>query len=220
MKKVKLTKIKISSLSEIFQSLDIKFSWVNKNFEQVSTPAKCRDFLGDCLWSKKKGKVASIYGFFYDYKKTPFDDCRLSLTFPDNNSKDNFLKNISYLHQREKQAGVKLSRVFETQDKSTLIIEGSNCWITSAWKISLYTFYLKVISYEDISKVKDPESVYIKSLSKEREDTLLSKVRHSRFEHTPDSISDAHNYMGFLSVIRGSDYCSETVLNHKLIFGV
>lgn len=219
MKKINLIKIKVKSLSELFQSLDIKFAWVNHKFEEVSTPAKCRDFLGDCIWSKKTGKKAFIYDFVYNYKTSPFDDCRFSLKFPDEFSKTNFIKNLPYLYKREKQAGVKLSKIFETQEKNTLVIEGSNTWINATWKISLYTFYLKVMSYDNAANVLSPENGYIKHLTGGKETVLLSKIRYLRKEYIPSDISSAHNYMGFVSLIKGTDYCNEAVLNHKLVFG-
>lgn len=216
MKQIKLIKTKVKSLSEIFQVVDIKFAFVNKNFEEVSTPAKCRDFLGDCIWSRKKGKPMSIYKFSYDYKQTPYDDCRFSLKFPDEHSKTNFINNLSYLHEKEKKAGVKLSRIFSTQEKDTLVIEGSNYWIRSSWKISLYTFYLKVISYKDVTQLQSPENEYMAQLTAEREATLLSKVKKVD-EVLADNIDTQHNYSGFVSAIKGNYYVA--VDNHKLIFG-
>lgn len=216
MKSIKLIKTKVKSLSEIFQAVDIKFAFVNKNFEEVSTPAKCRDFLGDCIWSRKKGKPVNIYGFSYNYKQTPYDDCRFSLKFPDEHSKTNFINNLSYLHEKEKKAGVKLSRVFSTQEKDTLVIEGSNYWIRSSWKISLYTFYLKVISYKDVTKLQSPEKGYMAQLTAEREATLLSKVKKVD-EVLADNIDTQHNYSGFVSAITGKYYVA--VDNNKLIFG-
>ena len=42
MKTVDLKLIATTHLAEIFQSVDIKFSFVNKKMEQVTVPAKCR----------------------------------------------------------------------------------------------------------------------------------------------------------------------------------
>src|SRR5512139_1741402 len=174
MKSIKLTKIKTKRLAEIFQSLDIKFAFVNKKFEEVSLPAKCRDFLGDCIWSRKTGKEANIYSFVYDYKTTPFDDCRFSLKFPTGESYNNFIANLPMLHEKEKKAGVKLSKIFMTDDKTTLVIVGSNYWIKDSWKVSLYTFYLKLMSYKSISVVQSPENSYISYLTPEIENKMLA----------------------------------------------
>lgn len=219
MRKINLVTIKTRRLSEIFQSLDIKFAWVNHKFEEVSVPGKCRDFLGDCLWSKKTGNTAAIYGFVYDYKDKPFDDCRFSLKFPNDSARENFINNIYYLHDKEKQAGVKLSKVYKTQNKDTLVIEGSNHWINSTWKISLYTFYIKVMSYPTPSDVKSPENSYIEYLKDGKEEILLSKIKRLRTEYIPNNMGDAHNYMGFVSLIQGNAWCLETNKNKQLVFG-
>lgn len=219
MKQVKLNKITVRSLSEIFQSLDIKFAYVNKKMEQVTVPAKCRDFLGDCIYSKKKKTSVSIYGFSYNYKDKPFDDCRLSLTFPDSNSYDNFINNINYLHEREKQAGVKLTEIFTTDDKSTLVIEGSNYWVSAVWKVSLYTFYLKLISYKSIDLAKSPEDKYIKKLTPQIESAMLTKVKTRKAEWYDQntSTSNIHNNYGFYSMITsGKEY---NPVNTKFVLG-
>lgn len=217
MKKINLVKHKGMSLAEIFQSLDIKFAYVNKDFVEVSAPAKCRDFLGDCVYSRKTKQPVSIYGFKYEYSVTPYDDCRFSLKFPDESSRSNFIANLSYLHEKEKQAGVKLSKIYETQEKNTLVIEGSNHWISSVWKVSFYTFYLKVMSYKTPSDVQSPEDEYIGYLTPTIESTMLGAVKKLRKEVLPTDTDVAHNHMGFLSVLKGKSYVA--VYNHNLIFG-
>lgn len=216
MKSIKLIKAKVKSLAEIFQSLDIKFAYVNKEFKEVSIPAKCRDFLGDCIWSKKTGKPVSIYGFTYDYVESPFDDCRFSLKFPNAESMNNFIANLPYLHEKEKQAKVKRSKIFTTDDKSTLVIEGANWWVKSIWKVSLYTFYLKVMSYKSVADVKSPEDGYVKYLTPEIEAKLLAKIK-TVDENIADNINEAHNYQGFVSLIKGNYLIAK--VNHQLVFG-
>ena len=217
MKKITLIKHKGLSLSEIFQSLDIKFAFVNKDLVEVSAPAKCRDFLGDCVYSKRMKVPVSIYGFAYNYKDTPFDGCRFSLKFPNDESRINFINNLPYLNAKEKQAGVKLSVIYETQDTDTLVIVGSNHWLSAVWKVSMYTFYIKVMSYKDVTQLKSPEDEYITSLTPEKETVMLSKIKGLRKEVYPMDTNTAHNYMGFISVIQGKSYVA--VDNNKLIFG-
>lgn len=213
MKSVKLKKIAVKHLCEIFQSLDIKFAYVNKKMEEVSVPAKCRDFLGDCIFSRKAGKSVGVYGFNYDYSKQPFDDCRFSLKFPNHDSYTNFINNISFLHEREKQAGVKLSKIFTTDDKSTLVIEGSNYWVSAIWKVSLYTFYLKLISYKTPTEVESPENKYLEKLTPEKEAKLLSKVKNKKSEefHHAD-IYSVHNNYGFYSLLQGTNPNTQLVM--------
>lgn len=202
MKSVTLKLIPVISLVEIFQSLDIKFAFVNRKMEQVTVPAKCRDFLGDCVFSKRYKKAVSIYSFKYNYLDKPFDDCRFSLKFPNSSSMENFINNINYLHEREKQAGVKLTEIFSTDKKDTLVVEGSNYWINSVWKISLYTFYLKLISYKTLADVKSPENSYVKALTPEKEATMLSKIKGRKLDHFPNlDTYDVHNRHGFYSML-------------------
>lgn len=203
METVALKLIATKHLSEIFQSIDIKFSFVNKKMEQVTVPAKCRDFLGDCIFSRRYKKAVSIYGFSYDYTQKPFDDCRFSLKFPNKETMTNFINNINYLHEREKQAGVKLTTIFNTNQPNTLVVEGSNYWINSVWKISLYTFYLKLISYKTVNDVKEPENDYVKYFTPEIEAAMLSKIKGRKLDHFKDlSTNTVHNYHGFYSMIR------------------
>ena len=206
MKKITLVKHKGLNLAEIFQSLDIKFAFVNKNGEQVSAPGKCRDFLGDCIWSKKYNEKAYIYGFTYNYSETPYDDCRLSLKFPSTEAMTNFLVNLPYLHEKEKKAGVKRSVVYETQEKDTLVIAGSNWWINAVWKISLYTFYIKVMSYKTPQDCGDPENKYVKKLTPEIEDQMLSKIKKKSKQVLKTDIYVAHNNSGFVSLINKKIY--------------
>lgn len=202
MKSIKLIKTKTKPLAEIFQSLDIKFAWVNKKYEEVSTPCKCRDFLGDCIYSKQSGNKVNIYSFQYNYKDTPFDDCRFSLKFPDQQSYNNLIKNLPYLHEREKKAGVKLTKVFATDDKTTLVIEGSNHWRNDIWKISMYTYYIKLISFADPTKPGKPENTYAALLTPEKEDKMLAGIKRS-IKCMPSNYDYAHNYYGFYSVLKG-----------------
>lgn len=217
MKKINLVNIKVDSLSEIFQSMDVKIAYVNRKYEEVSVPAKCRDFLGDCIYSRKTKQSVGIYGFHYNYQDKPYDDCRFSLKFPDDASRANFVKNLSYLHEKEKQAGVRLSEIMETQHDNTVVIEGSNWWISTIWKVSLYTFYLKVMCYPSLANLKSPENSYITYLTPEKEAKMLSKVK-TRKEFLPDSTGSAHNYMGFVSTIK-NDYPPVTAQNHNYVFG-
>lgn len=206
--------IKKTYLAEIFQSMDIKFSFVDKNMQQVSSPAKCRDFLGDCLWSRVWKKPVSIYSFVYNFETHPYDEdvLRLSLTFPDISSYDNFISNLPILHEKEKEAGTTLSAVYKTQEELTLLIESDKLWQSSVWKLSLFTFYLKLISYKDVSCLSDPEDRYMEHLTEDKEKKLLSKIKEE-FSFYYDGLSMNHNYAGFVSTLKMQNEYG------KLIFG-
>lgn len=190
-------------LAEIFQSLDMKFSFVNRN-KQVSMPAKCRDFLGDCIWSRVQEKPATIYGFSYNYKDTPYmlSKTKLSIKFPNSVSKESFIKNLNYIHEKEKQAKVPKTKVFETEDYYTVVVEGSKHWQEHPWKLALYTFYLKVASMRDTNKITvQPEQGYYNKI-KPVETQLLSLVKKSVNYEWHNSIYKQHNYSGVISMIQ------------------
>ena len=206
-----MTKIKVSkykhpfSLAEIFQSLDIKMAFVNKDLQEVTAPCKCRDFLGDCIWSYKTKNEINIYGFKYDFKKEPYDleTTRMTLKFPTDVSKEYFLKNFSWLTDLEEKYGLPKSTVQETTEKDTLLVEGDKEWQTAPWKISLYTYFFKVLSYKDKAELKDPEDKYSKLLTKEKLDKFMKAIKIKE-DVIAIGISYQHNNTGFVSIMKGN----------------
>lgn len=194
---------------EIFQALDIKFAFVNKieedTYKQVHLAIKCRDFLGDCIWSKLTGNKASIYGFTYNYEEAPYDDdkLRLSLKFPSKEDYDFFVANFHKLHEIEETANTEKSVWYPTAEENTIILESNTVWQSAMWKISLFTYFLKVISYENEDNLGKPESNYTKKLTTEIKNKLLSKIVPVNYVYLADNIGIAHNNSGFISVITG-----------------
>lgn len=193
-------------LSEIFQSVDIKFTYVDSKGQQVHMPCKCRDFLGDMIWSRKTGKKVSIYGMQYDYKKNPYDldVTRFSLKFPNPDVMKNFINNFAYLTDREKKYGIPESKLYTTDDSSTLVIEGDKVWQSNVWKISIYTFYIKLMGYKDITQPNQPEWNYANKYNP-LEEKFLSKIQLED-EDTLQDLDMAHNYSGFYSIITYPQY--------------
>ena len=209
-------------LCEIFQSLDIKFSILNDKLEELIPKAKCRDFLGDCSWSRLTGNKVKLYGIEYSFNDKPYDTetLRLTLKFPNETTRETFLKNIDFVHTKERKAGTSLTQVFETQEKDTLMIEADKIWMTDQWRISLYTYYLKCLSYPDPNNPMGNESRYASKLIKKKEDGFLSVVAtayplfreldkiywdedgEDEGEDTVD-IYKVHNESGFYSILCG-----------------
>lgn len=192
------------SLAEIFQSMDIKFAYVNDKYQRVHQPCKCRDFLGDMIWSRKKGQAIQIYGLSYNFAEHPYDTevTRFALNFPSSQSAENFKKNIGYIHAREKKYNVPtISKILDTTTPNVLIIESDKVWQSDGWKLSLYTFYIKLMSYDDVANPKSPESRYLKALTPEKEHQFLSHL----FSDFPDSLHNelyySHNYCGFFTAL-------------------
>lgn len=200
-----------SKYNQIFQSLELKFSFVNKVeegvFKQMFDIVKCRDYLADCAHSRNLGISINVFGFEFDYKETPLDEdkFRMMIKFPNNTSMENFKKNIDYIHNKEKIAGVSETEIIETEDKSVLIIEADPIWQQTAWKISLYTFFLKVASYPSLDEIQYPEREYMGVYNNVNEKKFLSNVKKITSDYVTATLDKflLHNRTGFYSILRG-----------------
>jgi len=198
---MKIKKFKANRLSEIFQSVDVKFAFVNKKGGEVSCPAKCRDFLGDCLWSRATGKEVNIYSFKYSFKDTPYDvdTLRLSLHFPNESTKELFTKNIDKLNLIEWNIGIPKTRIYITQYKNILVIEADKVWQSAIWKLSLYTFICKLCCYKDEKNIEEPESRYYPAYVEKR-GILFKKLLDKTNDYWYDDIGSTHNSAGFFNL--------------------
>jgi hypothetical protein len=132
------------------------------------------------------------------------DVTRFSLRFPNPETRDNFIKNFSFLTDKEKAYGIPESKLYTTDDPATFIIEGDKVWQSNVWKISIYTFYIKLMGYKDVTKPSHPESAYLSKYGP-LEDKFLSKINLD-VDDTLEDIDMAHNYSGFYSVITYPQY--------------
>lgn len=193
---------KNNELAEIFQTIAIQIAHVNSDYEQVHQPGKCRDFLGDMMWSRKYDKHMVQYGLCYEYSKNPYDTevLRLSLKFPTEETYSSFIEHLPYLHEKEDRAGLPHSVLLETDQPYTLIIEGNKAWQGCVWKLSLYTFYLKVMSYKDMTDLNNPEKGYMSLLKPDLEEILLKNITNDD-NPIAVSLSDNHNGSGFVTLL-------------------
>ena len=219
MSKIKLTKYagSKSNLAEIFQPVDIKFALLNEEWEQVGHPAKCRDFLGDHIWARRTAKKVSIYSFQYDYAEKPYytEELRMSLRFPDIETRENFLANIHKVWEKEDKAGVVRTQVHTcVRNSMTLAVVADKNWLDASWKLSLYSYYLKLASYGS-GPLKYPEKGYAEKLTTVIEDKFLSRVTTPTQYMDTDSLSTHHNSSGFVSIINSNSpsYAGYTVYN-------
>lgn len=193
--------------AEIFQSISVLFAFVVKQedntYKQLFAPVKCRDFLGDCIWSKKTNKAVSIYSFNYSFDKNQYnqDTLQLSLTFPDDISLGHFLDNINYIETKEQELNIKTEGK-KTDDPLTIVIFADPIWLSNSWKLSLYTFYLKLMCYKTPDLATNPENEYLSKFTPNIEKQMLDNLTNME-ENISDSIFDAHNNTGFFSIIRG-----------------
>ena len=141
-------------LAEIFQAVDIKFSFatVNENNEitRCHDWVKCRDFLGDVVITTNTEKKTHIYGFTYDLKKNPAIDKKnttLLLKFPDEVTKDAYLNNSFLLNKYNKINNLGETSFLPTKDPLIYLVIGDPFWQKNFVTISLYTFLMKCMGY-------------------------------------------------------------------------
>jgi hypothetical protein len=65
----------------------------------------------------------------------------------------------------------------------------------------LFGFYLKLASYPALSSLASPENDYYPLLTPNIEKKLLSQIKGDK-NITSDNMSRAHNYSGWVSVVR------------------
>lgn len=210
-------------LAEIDQDLLIRMAYIHKEsdgtYTQLHDDVKCRDFLGDVLYSEQINKPVSIYGFKWDPKKQKIDrdSLRLVLNFVGNiKTLQQFTKNINLVRTIEKQHKLKLTRLYKTQHPDKLILEASTFWLKSTFNMSFYTYLLKCMGYSytnldnwftEIKQFSNNESSYAKQVTnvwpfyvkylKKINNRLPSVIGDKYTENT--SISFVHNSTGFVS---------------------
>lgn len=215
----KLHLFKQVNLAEIFQAVEVKLAFLNKvgrEYTQAHATVQCRDFLGDCIWAESVGKRAFIYSFEFDPTKQHLDKdkVRLSLKFPDENTYNLFHTNFKSVQYKDSLAGVAISKLYKTNQPLTIIVEASKYWQSAQWKISLYTYYLKLACYPNFVATSKPEVDYQNELKIDYELKFLSKVK-SKFHFLHEDIYSAHNKSGFVSICKNYN----TYLNEKLLGG-
>lgn len=138
----------------------VYFSFINKQVDgyNILHPSYfCRDLLTDWLYNRK-GTLT-----------LPQLDKGITRLFIHANKEDikRILRNVKYLHSFEKDAALPLTKFIKYDDEG-IIVEGSLWWKTACWKISLYTFLLKKLSYVKATPWKKAyyETLYDREIGK------------------------------------------------------
>lgn len=220
-----MAQIKISgpkapaSYAEISQQLGIKFAWAvqtKDGFQLQHSYVKCRDFLPDFLWMMenkdsngkiKKGQGIYGYGHQPHHVKSPF----MALEVNDGSVdalKANMEKHITGIE-------------FVGSDGKQAIVKWQDQAMDSPWKISFFTFMLKLCCVQEADTVKSllengdnysPENTYIMSVTPTRIEQILQKWSYlvdesmlvgSKSLQSLD-IGHMHNYTGFVSQFKHS----------------
>jgi len=143
------------NLSQIEQSVNVGFSYAktldNGEVKRYHEWVKCRDFLGDVIWSNKYKRPISIYRFNGSYDRIPLEDghFELLLKFPSALVKRYFLSNYkNILHNLEFNNEIPLTTVEDGVDKNIVLLKCPEFWRESIPAISFYTFIIKVCCYK------------------------------------------------------------------------
>jgi hypothetical protein len=225
---VKLEKLPRSGYNEIYQSLPIKFGFVNKikedSYKEVFVPFICRDFFTDALWATEHKKAVSIYDFRYDPKKDKFDTdkTRIAVWFPNEEVVKLFFNNKKHLDKIEEDNKLEPSTYVQV-DNITFIFDFDKYWQSRAYLMSLLTGLIRWLSHDKITdKVHFIDTVekssttdgghfrsytcakQIKNLIKDMR--LMDKYDYGVVgDKDCDYIKDIHNNSGIMGVFYSPD---------------
>jgi hypothetical protein len=153
---VQLEKLPRDVYGEIYQSLPIKFGFVNKiteeEYKEVFVPFICRDFFTDALWSEENKKPVTIYGFKYDPSKASYDKdkTRMAVWFPNEDVVKLFFNNKKYLDKIEEDNKLEPSTYVKV-DNITFIFDFDKYWQSRAYLMSLLTGLIRWLSHDKIT---------------------------------------------------------------------
>jgi hypothetical protein len=139
----------VQNYSEIGQSILMKFAFAQvngKKIKQMHHWVKCRDFLGDALYSQAQGKPYQIYGFCFDptKHKIPTNKTYLLIKYPDIDKIKKFLPSINEMEKKVRWAQ---SKIFQVKGKEDVVLAvSSGKWVSSSQFISLYTMLWRLSS--------------------------------------------------------------------------
>jgi len=204
----------IPKLNEIYQTVDLKFSFLLKisdsEYKQQNPPCKCRDYLHDIVDSNLTGKGFGIYGMTYSPSEFPIDleVLRYNLKFPDKNKKAWFIENFNYLKEIEKKASIPES-LFIDVDEVSLILESNKFWMQNSVLVSLHSYICRMLCYQNL-KLSGKDQQYITLLKQNPKfEPLLENVsvlKTNSFHGWGKMHTNlVHDHSGILTFVRGPD---------------
>lgn len=152
---------KISNLNEIYQSVNIKFSFAginkSKKIHQCHDWVKCRDYLHDIVRTSLTGNKSQIYGMTFDKKKNPeicldkilmlVSQNKIKSAYSFRSKLNNALKLINHY---ENMKGLELSKIEKVSSdtvngfKHVWLLTGPKFWLSAPYLVSLYTFFIRL----------------------------------------------------------------------------
>lgn len=210
---VEFPKEKYKPVTQLSHYITCEFAFVNEKYEEIMQRVTCKDFMNVPNWAMKTGNVDRVYGWTYNFKETPYDlnVTRISFYFPNNSQRANFIKNIGYLNEIEKEYEIGLTEILSTQDEEVLIVEGDKVWQSNCWKMSMYMMYLRRIAHTNPAKPYSTSSdhntmQYFKN-HKNCDKNLMTYIHESFDEFQNEfSVSAAHSSSGGISMASYQEY--------------
>ena len=207
-------------LAEIGQSMRMQLALlkpIGDDFERITPPVLCRDFLCDVFTFSKAKQDFGIYGMSFKgttdephYKKV-----LLQAWFPNAEAEKNFHTHLPLLHDVEARNHFLTTEIQKSETGETVII-GSGEWLQNCLKFSLYTFLLRtmcypfeaspnwVVAFGDSSNTSDGK--YAKSIAPDTWQKVLANLdtittdSFCGFEVNANNLHMIHHNSGFISV--------------------
>lgn len=200
-------------VTQVGQFIDVGFAFVDKDYSQIMQDVKCKDFMNVPNWQRKTGEVRAVYGWTYDFKKTPYDvdTTRISMHFSNKVNAENFAKNITHLNEIEVKYNITPTEMIATQDPKIYVVEGDTVWQSNCWKMSMYMMYLRRMAHKDFTK-PDPcssDHSFMTSFNNSRnaEHNMLTNI-HNNYDHieTLYGLGTAHSSSGAMNILNMARY--------------
>lgn len=205
-----IIKAPLKSYAEIPQTSKTKFSFLKEesdHFVELFYPVKCRDFLGDSVYSTNEGKSFITFGF-QSPTNLDKDKTKLRITSEDTQEIQNILKNLDYLTNIEVKN--KFTPTVVLYAEPDIILLGDPKWISNVATISLYSYLIRRLAYINPKPGKitsGNELDYEQRLGENYQILLdnISKIAIPVINSTgwsDTSPSCVHNSSGFVSLFR------------------
>lgn len=187
------------------------------NFERITPPVLCRDFLCDVFTFSKAKQDFGIYGMsFKGSKESPYYEAVfLQVWFPNKEAEGNFLEHLPLLHEIEARNGLPRTTI-QTTISGEFVISGSGGWLQNCLRFSLYTFLLRtmcypfktsenwIVDFGNSSATSDGR--YAKSIAPDAWTKVLTDLNtistpdFCGFEVNQENLHMIHHNSGFISV--------------------
>lgn len=218
-----------SKLTEIYQTVDLKFSFLNRlgdeEWQEMTQPAKCRDYLHDIVNCCLNGSSFKLYGMGFDGKSTPIslDKFRMLLRFPNAEAFALFQQNISSLNALEEKNGIEKSVFYPVENlEDAIICEGDAFWLNNSVLISFYTFELRLMCYKDCVPFSGQDKDYLAHLNateyyKNIRNNLKSLLSNAFHGWNGEDQYQVHDCSGLLSMFT-KQYRPSSMYKNNTIF--